>query len=48
MGKGWNGAVAVRWFGLKTEKKKIYGIENQTKSMNYFKTVNRKGVSQTP
>jgi hypothetical protein len=39
MGKGGYGAVAVRWLRLKTEKKKIYGVKNPTKSMNNFKTV---------
>jgi hypothetical protein len=40
--------MAVRWLRLKTEKKKIYGVEYRTKSMNYSKTVNCKGVSQAP
>jgi len=39
-------AAAVRWVRMKTEKKKIYGVKNPTKSMNYFKTLNRKGVPQ--
>ena len=45
MGKGDYGEVAVRWLLLKTEKKKIYGVKNRTKLMNYFKTVNLKGAS---
>ena len=35
---------AVRWLRMKTKKKKIYGVENLTKSKNYFITVNRKGA----
>ncbi len=48
MGKGGYGAGAVRWLRLKAERKKIYGIEKRTKSMNYFKTVNQKSVPQAP
>ena len=45
MNKGGDGAV--RWLRLKIKKKKIYRIEKRTKSMNYSKTVNRKGVQAT-
>jgi hypothetical protein len=48
MGKGGYGVAAVRWLRVKTEKKKIYGIEHRTKSMNYSKTVNRKGAPKAP
>jgi hypothetical protein len=29
MGNGGYGAMAVRWLRLKTERKKIYGVENE-------------------
>ena len=48
MSKGGYGAVAVRWLSLKNEKKKIYGIEKRTKSMNYYKTVKLKSAPQAP
>ena len=44
MGKGGYGVAEVRWICLKTEKNKIYGVENRTKSMKYIRTVKRKGV----
>jgi len=40
--------VAVRWLRLKTVEKIFCGVENRTKSMNYFKTVNRKSVPKAP
>jgi len=46
MGNGGYRAAAGRWLRLKTKRKKIYGVENRTKAMNYFKTVNRKDVPQ--